>query len=80
MTQKTLTDSAQQATDSAQRTVRKTPVGRFADELPTDRLVTEVQNLVGALGTRALDSVIGKIDDTADRLTDYAEKAAGRDC
>jgi len=84
MTHKTLTgsarraaDSAQQGTESAQRTARKTPVGRFADELPTDRLVTELQDLVGALGTRALDSVIGKIDDATDRLTDYAAKGGG---
>jgi uncharacterized membrane protein len=51
----------------------KLPNSRIADELHTDRLIGEVGNLVGALGNRALSSVIDRVEDATDRLTDYAE-------
>jgi uncharacterized membrane protein len=46
-------------------------------KLPTDRLRGEVQNLLGALGDRALDSVRDKVGGVTERLTDYAEEGAG---
>ncbi|MEU8382351.1 SRPBCC family protein [Streptosporangium sp. NPDC048865] len=41
-------------------------------EAPTGRLGQEFQNLVGALGERALSSVSGKVEGMTGRLTDYA--------
>ncbi|WP_269856953.1 SRPBCC family protein [Streptomyces sp. RPT161] len=46
--------------------------GGLLQELPTDRLLEEAQNLITAAGERALTGVAGKIGDATERLTDYA--------
>ena len=48
-----------------------------SQKLPTDRLRGEVQNLVGALGDRALETVRDKVSGVTERLTDYAEQGGG---
>ena len=48
-----------------------------AQKLPTDRLRGELQNLVGALGDRAMGSVRDKVGGVTDRLADYAEGSGG---
>jgi hypothetical protein len=45
----------------------------LADGLPTDRLLREVQDLVAALGERAVGRVSEKLEGATERLTDYAE-------
>jgi uncharacterized membrane protein len=52
-------------------TAKRAP--RAAADGPAERLKSEVRNLVGALGDRALDAAREKVGDTAGRLTDYAE-------
>jgi uncharacterized membrane protein len=42
-----------------------------------DRLKSELGGLVGALGNRAVSSVQNKVEDAADRLTDYVEGGGG---
>jgi Polyketide cyclase / dehydrase and lipid transport len=44
---------------------------------PMDRLKSEAQGLVGALGNRAVASVRDKLSGTTDRLTDYVEGGGG---
>ena len=46
-------------------------------KLPTDRLRGEVQNLLGALGDRAMKSVRDKVGGVTDRLAGYAEGSGG---
>jgi uncharacterized membrane protein len=77
MAAKTVTDSVQETAHRSQEAVRKSPVGRLVEELPTDRLKGELQKLIVALSTRALNSMIDRVDDTADRLIDYAERGGG---
>jgi hypothetical protein len=72
-----VTDSVQETVHKSQEAVRRSPVGRLAEELPTDRLREEFQNLIGAVGARALNSMIDRVDETADRLVEYAEKGGG---
>jgi uncharacterized membrane protein len=48
-----------------------------SEKLPTDRLRGEVQNLVGALGDRALETVRDKVSGVTERLTNYAEQGGG---
>ena len=45
--------------------------------VPMDRLKTEARGLVGALGERAMSSVLDKVEETTGRLTDYVEGGAG---
>jgi len=42
-----------------------------------DRLKAEAIGLVGALGDRAMASMLGRLQNTAGRLTDYVENGAG---
>jgi uncharacterized membrane protein len=51
----------------------KLPDKEIIGELHADRLVGEVGNLVGALGNRALSSMLDKVEATTDRLADHAE-------
>ncbi len=44
---------------------------------PMDRLKGEVGGLVGALSNRAVTSLLGKVEGTTGRLTDYVEGGAG---
>ena len=44
---------------------------------PVDRLKDEARGLVGALGERAVSSVMGKIEGTTGRLSQYVEGGAG---
>ena len=44
---------------------------------PMDRLKDEARGLVGALGDRAMSSVMDKVQGTAGRLTEYVEGGAG---
>jgi hypothetical protein len=44
---------------------------------PMDRLKDEARGLVGALGERAVSSVMGKIEGTTGRLSEYVEGGAG---
>jgi len=44
---------------------------------PMDRLKSEAQGLLGALGERAVSSVRGKVQGAAGRMTDYVEGGAG---
>lgn len=44
---------------------------------PMDRLKGEARGLVGALGERAVSSVMGKIEGTTGRLSEYVEGGAG---
>lgn len=44
---------------------------------PADRLKAEAIGLVGALGERAMASVLGRLQNTAGRLTDYVDSGAG---
>ncbi|RAY13616.1 cyclase [Actinomadura craniellae] len=67
----------QAITGKLEDVAQKTPVGGLTDELHTDRLVGEAQNLVGVLGKRALSSVADKVESATDRLTDYAEGGGG---
>ncbi|MET7298842.1 SRPBCC family protein [Embleya sp. NPDC005575] len=48
-------------------------LGRIAQELPTDRLVSEAQNLLGALGERALSMATDKVGEATARLTDLVD-------
>src|SRR5579864_2901644 len=48
-----------------------------AAAMPVDRLKAEIRNLAGALGERALGSLVAKVGDSAGRLRDYAEGGAG---
>jgi uncharacterized membrane protein len=52
--------------------------GSVLQELPTDRLTSEVSNLAGALGQRAISSLTERLEATADRLTEYAQNGEGR--
>jgi uncharacterized membrane protein len=45
--------------------------------LPTDRLRSEFQNLLGAVGDKAMNSVRDKVGGVTSRLTDYAEDKGG---
>ncbi|MQA80968.1 MAG: cyclase [Streptosporangiales bacterium] len=42
-------------------------------DLPVDRLKQELKNLAGAYATRAVKAATGRVEDTAGRLTEYAE-------
>lgn len=53
-------------------TSKKRPDRESGKEPPANRLSQEFQNLVGALGERALSSVSGKVEGVTSRLTDYA--------
>jgi len=44
---------------------------------PMDRLKGEARGLVGALGERAVSSVMGKVEGTTGRLSEYVEGGAG---
>ncbi len=44
---------------------------------PMDRLKDEARGLVGALGERAMSSVMDKVEGTTGRLTEYVEGGAG---
>ena len=44
---------------------------------PVDRLKDEARGLVGALGERAMTSVMDKVEGTTGRLTQYVESGAG---
>src|SRR5262245_59502160 len=44
---------------------------------PVDRLKGEVGELVGALSTRAVTSLLGKVESTTGRLNQYVEGGAG---
>lgn len=48
-------------------------LGRLAEEVPTDRLREQAQNLLSALGERAASVVNDKVTDAADRLMNLAE-------
>ncbi len=63
----------------AERSDKRTAggVGGLIEELPTDRLLDETQNLITAMGERALSRVAGKIGDATERLTDYAGNGGG---
>jgi uncharacterized membrane protein len=50
---------------------------RGSQKLPTDRLRGEFQNLLGALGDRAVESVREKVGGVTERLSDYAEQGGG---
>jgi uncharacterized membrane protein len=50
---------------------------RNGQKLPTDRLRDEVQNLLGAVGDRAVKSVRDKVGGVTGRLTDFAEDKGG---
>ncbi|MFE3451673.1 SRPBCC family protein [Nonomuraea sp. NPDC059194] len=58
---------------SVAETAKASPVGTILKELPTDKLTQELQNLLLALAERALQSVTGKVEGMAGRLTDFAE-------
>lgn len=45
-------------------------------EGPLDRLKAEAADLIGAVGDRAVSSFRDKVEDTTDRLTEYAKNAA----
>ncbi|MFB9678871.1 SRPBCC family protein [Streptosporangium vulgare] len=53
-------------------TSKKRPESEGGKEPVTDQLKQEFQNLVSALGERALSSVSGKVEGVTGRLTDYA--------
>ncbi|MEU4409237.1 SRPBCC family protein [Streptosporangium sp. NPDC023963] len=53
-------------------TSKKRPDRKGGDEPPANRISQEFQNLMGALGERALSSVSGKVEGVTSRLTDYA--------
>jgi uncharacterized membrane protein len=48
-------------------------VGGLTGGLPTDRLLHEAQDLLGALGERAVSRVSEKLGGATERLTDFAE-------
>lgn len=50
---------------------------RGSQKLPTDRLRGEFQNLLGALGDRAVESVRDKVGGVTERLSDYTEQGGG---
>ena len=49
-------------------------LGRLIEELPTDRLREEAQNMMSALGQRAVSLGTEKVDMLTDRLTDFADR------
>jgi uncharacterized membrane protein len=51
--------------------------GKAASGLPLDRLKAEAANLAGALGDRAVGSVLDKVHGSVGRLQDYAENGGG---
>jgi uncharacterized membrane protein len=51
--------------------------GGVIQELPMDRLLGEAQNLLAAVGERALERVADKVGDVTDRLGEYAEGGSG---
>jgi uncharacterized membrane protein len=51
--------------------------GNAAAGLPLDRLKAEAANLAGAVGDRALGSVLDRVRGSAGRLQDYAENGGG---
>ncbi|MFI6583090.1 SRPBCC family protein [Embleya sp. NPDC050493] len=48
-------------------------LGRLAQELPTDRLMSEAQNLLSAFGERALSMATDKVGEATSRLTDFVD-------
>ncbi|MBB2911606.1 putative membrane protein [Streptosporangium becharense] len=56
-------------------TSRTQPVREGNQESPRDRLTQEVQNLLGALGERALSSVTDRVEGATGRLADYAQNS-----
>ncbi|WP_175607667.1 SRPBCC family protein [Peterkaempfera bronchialis] len=52
-------------------------LGAIAHELPTSRLKEQTQNVLGALGERAMTMVTGKVGDATERLTHFAEEGGG---
>lgn len=52
-------------------------LGQLAQELPTDRLKDQLRNVASAYGEKALQSALGRVEDTTQRLTDYAESGGG---
>jgi Polyketide cyclase / dehydrase and lipid transport len=54
-------------------TEREGAAGDTTTKLPTDRLLSEAQDLLMALGERAIGQVSEKLSGATERLTDYAE-------
>ncbi|WP_055591352.1 SRPBCC family protein [Peterkaempfera griseoplana] len=48
-------------------------LGRLVEQLPTDRLREQAQDLAGALGERAAGALAEKVDSVTGRLTEYAQ-------
>jgi uncharacterized membrane protein len=59
--------------DTAQRVAGKAPGGNLMQDLHTDRLTDDVQKLLAAVAMRGATSLLGKVEGTAGRLTDYSE-------
>jgi uncharacterized membrane protein len=51
--------------------------GNAAASMPLDRLKAEAANLAGAIGDRAIGSLLDKVHGSAGRLQDYAENGGG---
>ncbi len=58
-------------------TTSKTRRGGNGHALPTDRLRSEFQNLLGAVRDRTLTSMKDKVGEAAGRLTDYVDSGGG---
>ncbi|MBM9506277.1 SRPBCC family protein [Actinacidiphila acididurans] len=63
-------------TDQATRSAKDT-AGGLAGALPTDRLMKEARDLIGALGEKAVGRVTGRLGEVTERLTDFAEDGGG---
>ncbi|MEV5753290.1 SRPBCC family protein [Actinoallomurus sp. NPDC052308] len=64
-------------TDPLKQTTEQLPGGDLLKELHADRLISELQTLVTAMGTRAATRLLARIEGTADRLGDYSEHGEG---